>query len=203
LDKAWNVKNYDLDETALFVVNNESFSDSGYTKLINSIGGDAGDVSKKVTVNILAETTDALKNGSSDDFVYITPSTIDLSATGQITELVGKRIRPDIYELTYSFEDFDGTTVEIKKPLIILSSLGDINVDGTGNGTDALRILNRFSTDLADNSNVPDYTDGGLLFRYRVCDVNRDGNVNAVDANNIKANQLNPFYTNLTEGVGA
>lgn len=198
LDKAWSgASNYDINDSALFVINNAAFTDSGYSSVTNSIGGAVTDVSKKVKVNLLSEPDSSRMNGSSDDFVYITSSTIELSASGQITELADKRIRPDSYELTYSFNDFDGTTVEIKKPLIILSPLGDINVDNTADTTDVSRILNRFSTDLADNNNVPDYSGGGLLFRYRVCDANKDGNINAVDANNIRAGDLSAFYINL------
>lgn len=202
-EKAWEgTVNYDLDDSALFVINNSAFTDPGYTKITNSIGGTVDTVSKKVKVNLLAETLSSQKNGSSDDFVYITPSTINLSASGQITELVSERIRPDCYELIYSFTDFDGTTVEIKKPLIILSPLGDVNVDNAADAADVSRVLNRFSTDLADNNNVPDYSSGGRLFRYRICDANKDGNINAVDANNIRENKLSQFYTNLTEGGG-
>lgn len=203
LDKAWSSVNYDLDDSALFVINNTDFTDSGYKRIVNSIGETVSSVNKKIKVNLLAESVSSLMNGSSDDFVYITSSTINLPATGQISQLKNERIRPDCYELVYSFTDFDGTTVEIKKPLIILSSLGDVNVDDAADGTDVSRVLNRFSTDLADNNNVPDYNSGGLLFRYRVCDVNKDGNVNAIDANNIRANELKPFYTNLSEGGGA
>lgn len=201
VDKAWNGKNYDLDEAALFVINDSPFTDPGYKDVINSIGGTVDIVSKKVRVNILDESIPSLQDGSSDDFVIIRSSSIDLPQTGQITELMSERIRPECYELTYSFTDFDNTVVEIKKPLIVLSALGDINVNGSANEDDASRIRHRFSRDLADNNNVPDYSDGGRLFRYRVCDVNKDGNVNAIDANFIQTS-ISPFYTNLLEGGG-
>ena len=201
-NKAWSVKNYDLDESAVFVINNSAFTDPGYKSVINSIGEPVDKVTKKVKVNILNEQTPSLQDGSSDDFVYISQVIIDLPETGHITELMNNRIRPECYELIYSFTDFDKTSVEIKKPLIILPALGDVDVSGIVDETDASRVLHRFSRDLADNNNVPDYSDGGRLFRYRVCDVNKDGNVNAIDSNFIKTNIL-PFYTNLLESCPA
>ena len=202
LAKAWTGVNYDFDDTALFVINTSSFTDPGYTKVTNSIGGEVTAVSRSIDVNVLTEPTASLQNGSSDDFVYTASETVPLSANGAVTELLGKRIRPDVYQLTYSFTDFDGSTVSIKKPVIVLPSIGDINVSTAADTEDVSRILHRFSTDIADNYNVPDYSIGGALFKFRVCDVNKDGNLNAVDANNIRANILNPFYTNLSEGGG-
>lgn len=195
---AWSGVNYDLDETALFVINSNGFIDPGYKEIKNSIGQEVTTVSKKVTVQVLAETTASLQNGSSDDFTYISPLTISLPDSGQITQLSDKRIRPDRYEIKYSFTDFDGKTVSVSKPLIVLSPLGDVNVDNVSNGTDVSRVLHRFSVDLADNTNVPGYDYGGRLFKLRVCDVNKDGNVNAIDANYIRANVLYPFYKNLS-----
>lgn len=200
--KAWGGVNYDLDDSALFVINSSPFTDPGYSSVQNSIGGSVTAVTKKITVKLLAETNTALKNGSSDDFVYINSSTISLPDTGQITNLMSERIRPDSYSLTYSFTDFDGSTATVTRPLILLSPLGDINIDDTADASDVSRVLNRFSTDIADNINVNDYNIGGLLYRYRVCDANKDGNINAIDANFIRANELTPFYTNLLEGGG-
>ncbi len=81
----------------------------------------------------------------------------------------------------------------------MLNPVGDINIDGSADNTDVSRILHRFTTDIADSYNVnDDYSSGGLIFKYRVCDVNRDGNLNAIDANNIRAKILNPFYSNLS-----
>jgi hypothetical protein len=204
--KAWSgATNYDTDDAALFVINSLPFYDSGYSSLRNSIGETVTTtVTKTITVQQLEETTADLQDGSSDDFVYSSPLTINLPDTGQITQLSSERIRPDKYELVYSFTDYDGATVSIKKPLIILSPLGDVNVDKAADVNDVSRVLNRFSKDLADNLNVQNYSVGGLLFKYRICDANKDGCVNAVDANNIRAQELTPFYKNsVLEGGGA
>lgn len=201
--KAWpSGKNYDWDASALFVINNADFTDPGYSKIRNSIGKEVTEVTKKIKVNILTEANSDTTGGSSDDFVYIKQETIDLPASGTISALKDKRIRPDCYELVYSFTDYDGSTATVSKPLIILNPLGDVSSDKNISGADISRILHRFSTDLADSKNVPDYGRGGLLFKYRVCDANKSGNVNAADANNIRAggDDLSPFYTNLLEG---
>lgn len=201
LENAWTGVNYDFDYSALFVVNNSSFVDSGYSSVTNSIGETVTDVSRSIEVNLLAETTETLQNGSSDDFVYIKSEQIELSNdTDEVTELLDKRIRPDIYSLKYSFTDFDGSVITLAKPIIILPTVGDINVSTKVDAEDVSRVLNRFSTEIANNHNVPDYGTGGALFKFRVCDVNCDGNLNAVDANNIRASTFKPFYINLTKG---
>lgn len=196
--------NYDLNDIALFVTDKTSFFDPGYIKIENSIGEAVNetDVSKKVKVNLLKfEDTDK-QNGSPDDFDFIGNETIELSSTGAITELNGRRIRPDCYELEYSFADFDDSTLTVTRPIIILSPLGDVNISGTADNVDITRILHRNRVHLADQYNVLDYTVGGKLNKFRIGDVNKDGSVNAVDANYIRAGNIVPFYTNITSGGG-
>lgn len=91
--------------------------------------------------------------------------------------------------------------VSIKRPLILLNTLGDVNNDKQADTKDVSRIRNRFSADLANNTNVTGYDVGGLLNRYRICDVNKDRAVNLIDANNIRAKKIIQFYTN--DGGGA
>lgn len=203
--KAWDnaPKNYDLEPAALFVDAGQSFADPGYSKVVNSIGEPVTAVTKSVTVNLLATADPAKWDGSSEEFVFIKSETVALPSSGTITELTGKRIRPDVYALTYSFADYDGSTVSVTKPLILLAPPGDVNIDKEADATDTSRILNRFSTDIANADNVPDYATGGLVFKYRVCDVNRDGNLNAIDANWIRAGLATTlFYMNPQEGGG-
>ena len=209
-EKAWEGSfNYDKDPTALFVINEKMpFGDPGFKSLMNSIGEQVSlsDVSKKVKVNVLIS-SESYQNGSTEDFYYVEPTTIQLEDTPEgITALVDKRIRPDCYKIIYSFVDFDGTVIEMEKAMIILSPLGDVNVSGMTDKTDASRILNRFSTDLTNSNNSSNfpaessYKAGGNLFKYRVCDVNKDGNLNAIDANNIRAGEdyITQFYGNVS-----
>ena len=193
--------NYDLDDTALFVLNSGTFTDPGYESVINSIGGAVTDVTKKITVNVLTETNAAYQDGGSTDYSSVNAQTINLPSSGTISELNAERIRPDKYELVYSFADFDGSIVSIKRPLILLNTLGDVNNDKQADTKDVSRIRNRFSADLANNTNVTGYDVGGLLNRYRICDVNKDRAVNLIDANNIRAKKIIQFYTN--DGGGA
>ena len=51
------------------------------------------------------------------------------------------------------------------------------------------------------NKHITGYDVGGLLNRYRICDVNKDRAVNLIDANNIRAKKMIQFYTN--DGGGA
>lgn len=95
----------------------------------------------------------------------------------------------------------DPKSAEIIRPLILLNTLGDVNNDKQADTKDVSRIRNRFSADLANNTNVTGYDVGGLLNRYRICDVNKDRAVNLIDANNIRAKKMIQFYTN--DGGGA
>lgn len=213
---AWQGVNYDVNDMALFVTDKNSFFDADYTDIVNSIGGtvDETTLSRKVKVRLLSAPNGNADNGSSEDFSSIQQvtnqdgsvtdmTTIELSQTGAITELKDLRIRPDCYELIYSFKDFNGETVSVSKPIIILSPIGDVNISGTADTTDVSRIIQRFKVNLANQYNVQNYDTGGRLNKLRICDVNKDGSVNAVDANYIRANDLIPFYTNLPGGGGA
>ncbi len=204
--KAWINDNYDENDAALFVTDYSSFTDPGYKELKTSIGTEvSGKVTKTVSVFPLLASGEDM-NGTIDDFNNISHDplkiTLTESASGAITSLSGRRIRPDIYMLTYTFADFDGQQISVSKPLIILSKLGDVNISGNADVSDVSAIMNRFTDLLADEVSVSGYTSGGRLFKYRICDANKDGFINAIDANFIKANKLDPFYTNLTQGGG-
>ena len=64
------------------------------------------DVTKKITVNVLTETNAAYQDGGSTDYSSVNAQTINLPSSGTISELNAERIRPDKYELIYSFADF-------------------------------------------------------------------------------------------------
>lgn len=112
-------------------------------------------------------------------------------------------IRPGRYVLDYSYLDYDGTTVlHVYRPLVILAKVGDVNVDGKRDGTgksvssggdnkasDEYAIENRVTDPLGYEAGSYDGEEKGYptanLFRYRVCDVNNDRNVNNIDANTV------------------
>ena len=190
-----------IDDTHWFVLNSEFLQTRGYESVINSIWRSGNRCHQKDTVNVLTETNAAYQDGGSTDYSSVNAQTINLPSSGTISELNTERIRPDKYELVYSFADFDGSIVSIKRPLILLNTLGDVNNDKQADTKDVSRIRNRFSADLANNTNVTGYDVGGLLNRYRICDVNKDRAVNLIDANNIRAKKIIQFYTN--DGGGA
>lgn len=199
--------NYDLNDYALFVLNNDKFTDTGIEKLTNSIGKQLSntDILKySISVYELAN-TNSNDYGKLSDFVNATKKEVTLTSTTDCTDLINIRIRPGIYELAYQFKDFNGEILtNVTKPVIILSSVGDYNMDQAVNTKDAEMNYNRYNEKLASHHTVVDYNDGGRLYKYRVCDVNKDCNINAVDANNIRANKLNQFYKNtITQGGGA
>ena len=199
------VKNYDTeDEFALFVNKKETFVDPGYkdNTLKDSLGTVVTTGVTKKIKNVKTISDSAGSTLAVSDFRSANKEDITITDTGN--ELKNKRILPDIYKLVYEYKDFDGSTISVEKPIIILSSIGDYNLDDTADSTDTDMVLKRFTNLLADE-NTLDYETGGRLYRYRVCDVNKDSHVNAIDANNIRAQSatfnLTNFYKN-TQGGG-
>ena len=76
-------------------------------------------------------------------------------------------LRPGVYELQYSYIDFDGATMTFTRPLIVLNRLGDVDQSGAAEGIDAGMLEQRVNSALGYEAN---YTDS-QLFRSRVCDV--------------------------------
>lgn len=189
---AWESVNYDKDETALFAYSGHEFTDTGITMLCDSQMNEITDLSvlssvkRTLKVNIMtAENPSDMIN----DFSTINTVTLTLpDGISPVTTdvLKGQRVRPDIYYIEYTYQDYDGSTLTVKRPIIILPQNGDVNVSGAADDTDAEKLKSRFRDILPYNNNLTDYTSGGRLYKYRVCDVNNDGDVNAADANLIK-----------------
>lgn len=210
--EAWTDENYDLNDYALFVVNTGNFWDPGYTKLKNSIGQDVtadGISAKRVKIKTLQESDPLLKISNTDDFSYVseTGETLDLAVSGEISQLYNsgkRRIRPDIYWLEYIYKDYDGSNITVKKPLILIYPIGDIDVNGTVNDTDAWRLRERYRADkeIASSAKVSDYDIGSNIFRYRIVDANGDGYVNMLDYNEIEwleTEAAKSGYVNITQ----
>lgn len=185
---AWTGTNYDLDKEALFVYTDAEFTDTGYKSLKNSIGETVDDavVTKTVKVKLLSEDSTL-----EDSFTNVTEAELALPQSGAVSELK-KRIRPDVYSISYTFKDFDGTDMSVTKPLVVLSKPGDVNVSQTTDETDSRLIVNRFKEALPYN--IADYG-GAKLYKYRICDASSDGNVNALDANAVRKG-VTPGYSN-------
>lgn len=125
-------------------------------------------------------------------------------------------IRPGRYVMTYTYTDFDGeSTLSVTRDFVILYPLGDVNVDLTRDSggydaggpnyhsSDEYVLENRISDPLGYELQwlkpvtvtAPDGSQTtqerypyANIFKYRVCDVNNDRNVNNIDANLIHKN---------------
>lgn len=115
-------------------------------------------------------------------------------------------IRPGRYAIVYTYTDFDGTTqLQVDRPFVILRGVGDVNTDGKRNndrsipGTDEYHIEDRVGQDplgyeAGRAATVAEPHGAGYpyanIFKFRVCDVNNDRNVNNIDANQVDKNVL-------------
>lgn len=96
------------------------------------------------------------------------------------------QLRPGVYDMVYSFLDYDGKTLltSVTRPLVILPPVGDVNADGTVDADDERAVKARVT-------DPPGYSAlgyaSGNVFRYRSCDTNNDRNINNIDANVLRA----------------
>lgn len=135
-----------------------------------------------------------------------------VAATSDSGEPVAQReytlvenIRPGRYAIVYSFTDFDGaTTLQVDRPFVILRGVGDVNADGVrdnvqtgGSDSDEYHIEDRVGLDPlgyeAGEAVGASDPHGAVypfanIFKFRVCDVNNDRNINHIDANQLDKN---------------
>lgn len=170
-----------------------------------------------------------------------TTTSTDEEGKTTVTHTEVTDIRPGRYKMVYTYTDFDGvSTLSVTRDFVILSPLGDVNVDLTrdceGLDTDAgtagaedrssdeYVLKNRIRDPLGYEAQI--YTrkktgqDGAQyteevypyanIFKFRVCDVNNDRNVNNIDGNLINQNVLqsdeehdefNRFYDPVKYGL--
>ncbi len=230
--EAWSMLgsngNMDANEYALFILLGQPFDDPGLKDLKDSAGVavPASDVSRTVAkVHLLdaAATTQlgrfagarvpgaaspaplqevTLELGTTDTVRVENWWTTTTVGDGDVETTTTYDIRPGVYTLTYSFKDFDGTTVLTRdRKLVILAAVGDVNADrkvdtvgGEKATSDVDYIRNRVSDPLGGDRDA-DYI-YRYLFRMRVCDVNNDRNVNNIDASELKGKgaAVTPFY---------
>jgi|GEM_PF-3361023 len=212
--------NYDQDEKALFVILGEPFQDPGIHDVKNSAGlpVDPADISRGVVVDLLDEAAATQKDRFSGqqttagmvdtvelDLGQADTGRADDSATGTIDNwwqtddgsgtVYDYAIRPGVYTLCYTFKDYDGTTdIVLKRPMIVLARVGDVDANRQAEHVDGELIQNRVADPLGDTAaaSFPDWR----LYRYRVCDVNNDRNINNIDANKLYygVDQIVPYY---------
>lgn len=111
-----------------------------------------------------------------------------------------ENIRPGRYRIQYTYMDFDGVTeLHYYRPFVILRGVGDVNTDGQRDsgyrtpGNDEYAIEDRVTDPLGYAAGKWDGTKETVypyanIFKYRVCDVNNDRNINNIDANLVDKN---------------
>ena len=196
--QAWGGINYDRMDEALFVFVGEPFEDFGPVegKVTNSAGDvvDNADISRTLTglMHLRGDVSQSQK--ARFENAYRLTDVFDLGKADVTT--IEKdfwsdyELRPGVYELQYSYIDFDGATMTFTRPLIVLNRLGDVDQSGAAEVIDAGMLEQRVNSALGYEAN---YTDS-QLFRSRVCDVNNDRNINQIDANGIHGGAKGEFY---------
>lgn len=218
----WRERNLDRNDYALVAYVGQSFEDPGIREVLDSTGKKvvSQTLNRWVEVALLDDNGTSVSgqnppnNTNADRFngtdtAVITLDSLSLNGGGiapltKLDELTdweqtnGRTIRPGIYALTYEFVDFDGATRSFTRPLVILRHLGDIDAYGGRTGADAEYIRQRIVLEhmLADEGAVVNYPDWDKsVYRYRICDVNDDRNINNIDANRIQNEAaLTDFY---------
>ena len=152
---AWADIDCDADPTAMFMRIGQTITLPGATG-INSAGEDVTEFS------IVAIDP------------YGTGQNVPLSVGGQFT--ADNRVKPGIYRLEYGFDDAGlGGRITADRQLVVVGAMGDANGDGIINSIDA--------NCMADAARaIPEDTALQKLLKYRMCDINRDGVVDRLDA---------------------
>lgn len=166
-----------------------------------------------------------------------TTTTTDGEGNTVVTHTEVTDIRPGRYEMVYTYTDFDGeSTLSVRRDFVILAPVGDVNVDLTRDSggyantdanyriSDEYVLENRVRDPLGYEAQLYTRTktgDDGLpyteevypyanIFKFRVCDVNNDRNVNNIDGNLINRSvrrstktydAFNRFYDPVNYGL--
>lgn len=112
----------------------------------------------------------------------------DVHGIMKYTGLSGKDFRPGIYKIEYNFTDSKGNDSGFDRKLVVLARPGNLRskCGEKIDAKDSSLIYNYNKSYLAQDFIVPAHTKWQSVIAYRVMDVNLDGNVNSIDANNIK-----------------
>lgn len=193
--------NFDRNEYAQFIYNRTAFHDAGY-EACHTDG-------TKVTDAEITRTIDVdYMSGSSQYYTVMknaTSRTVTISAVtsdAEITDISALRnVRPGIYKMKYSFIDrVTKETITEERPIILIWTKGDANLDGNRNTSDPVATNNVIARRVDPYTGNPDAVQ--WLYKYRILDCNRDGNLNTTDpvmiTNTIaKRIPANDFYNNL------
>ena len=190
-----DIGNYDRNDYALFAYCGDNFTDPGLRAVKDSLGATVQltEVRRSIKdINALVATD---PKNLVDDFQQGQPRSFDLGSDMESAVLADQRIRPGVYFITYEFDDYNGEKVSVNRPFIVLYDLGDVDMNGQVDDTDAALIANRYNSRLPYDD-LPGYESNCRLYQYRICDVNRDRNINVGDRNAIRQQKssLVQFY---------
>ncbi|MCH5210683.1 MAG: cadherin-like beta sandwich domain-containing protein [Oscillospiraceae bacterium] len=198
--------NPDRDPTAIFIYQYSSFKEPGFTAK-DSMGNDITSVTCKISVYRFTE------NDLSEDMTEDNKDDITMNNVAEgymytrITSENSNFIRPDIYEMEYSFYDsIADETVSAYRKVIVLFPFGDSDLNNIVNANDQVKILNYASKGSAapfyDSSITPE--SAGNLYLYRIVDTDMNSIMNANDqvkilnyASKGSAAPIAPFYIDL------
>ncbi len=191
-----NGTNYDgdLDPTAIFLFQRTSFKDVGFTAY-DAMGDAVSDSDVSISLTLTAFKGGFVKYDATDN-----PNQVTDTASGNgyvFTVLRDYDIRPDVYDMTYTFTDsYTNETVTQTRKAIVVSNRGDVVIDAnsTVNNIDATNIISNNTYFMKNGVNS--------LYKYRIADVVTDANkaVNNLDATQIiskVAQGLPQFYKKL------
>lgn len=198
--------NMDRNETAIFIYNGESFVDPGFTAT-NSLGNEITNLDRSITVRRIASrgnwdvVADAKLQAEEKIDIINQPSNAlitNVTKAVVIEEVDGKKvdkqdtlpIRPDIYEMTYSFTDENDGLVEVKRKVVILQPEGDGNFSFTFNDNDFIP-MNAWMLDRSQFSNQITSDTARRIYLYKTLDLNGSETINDNDYIPINAFMLN------------
>lgn len=188
-----NPYNGDKDDTSIFIYQRKAFKDPGFTAY-DTLGNVVNDEIVSTTLSITAFSGGMPKYTSADS-----PVTVQEQATGNEHVFVNFKsvnMRPDVYIMTYKFEDAStGEVATAERKVIAISKLGDARID-------ANNIVNNLDASLV-KSNSGAMNTSNSIYKFKICDARSDANkiINNLDASKIKASALTlgSFYTALPE----
>ena len=176
--------NYDKDESAVFAYIYDGFVDPG-VKIIDSnnkeiVPSETTPIKRTIKYDVMPGMGSASFNGEVTKF----EETVDLTgADGEnVISFSGIHVKPGIYSIEYSYVDSNNRQCKVKRPLIVLARLGDINLDENVTSADA----NAISQERYIWESQGLGTDAfARLCMYRIADTNLDTQITFADGNGI------------------
>ena len=184
--------NMDRDETSIFVYMNKGFEDPGF-EAIDTDGNVVSTVNRTMTVSqITSRGYGGMANEKQEEKPLSwenSESKFIISDLTQLDDTYKAYVRPDKYEMTYSFED--PTTKRIiseTRNVILISDLADANLDAFVDGNDSAFFKLMIATDVNTEKTIGDIKSSARnIYLYRIIDARIDNWVDGNDVSVLKA----------------